>query len=323
MLRYILKDTELDSLDTVAEYSVNNGMNWHAASTEGKLTSIVDQNYTGSVVWRTDGDINLETVRPPDQSAGLLFKLTPIDKQPRPRNCVPAVWNFGVDTTSIGIADVNVEEEGDVLLRFFYPNPARAALDSFAYHYSIDLGSNGNAASVRLGAGIADESQDSMYVVWSTDIDIPNQGIDEVLFRISANKGIDEVLFRISANKGNTYENYCISRPFHIDNNVIPTVSFSDFNEDQFGIFHIGYTISDMEYDPVSLGVQYSIYQGRTWRQSAISNDLSNITSAGYTGTVKWYSEFDITEFTDIPIRLRLRPSDRDPGLFVDRILQN
>ena len=152
IFRYLLKDTELDSLDINAEYSVNGGMNWHAASTEGNLTSIVEQNYQGSFVWRADRDIDLETVQL-DPSFGLLFKLTPADQLQRPRNGVPAVWLFGVDTTTISIAPIEAEEESEILFRFHYPNPARASLDSFAYHYSSDLGENWNPATVRLGHG--------------------------------------------------------------------------------------------------------------------------------------------------------------------------
>ena len=83
-------------------------------------------------------------------------------------------------------------------------------------------------------------------------------------------------------------------------------------------MFNIGYKISDSENDLGSLNVQYSIDEGRTWSQSTISGNLSNMSPENYEGIIRWFSEFDITGFRDVPIRLRLRSSDRDAGLFVD-----
>ncbi len=67
---------------------------------------------------------------------------------------------------------------------------------------------------------MSEESPDSMFVIWSSEIDIPNQDIDEIIFRISANIQ-------------NAYGNLDITEPFHVDNNTVPQVTFIDFNEDE------------------------------------------------------------------------------------------
>ncbi|MCH8286006.1 hypothetical protein IIB79_05685, partial [candidate division KSB1 bacterium] len=305
IFRYLIKDTEYDSIDIVAEYSITNGRSWHLSSTEGNLKSIVESGYQGSLVWRIDQDVDLNTLNNFDPANGLLFKLTPSDRFIRSRQGVPAVWAFAVDSTSIDIDDVIAEESGDILLQYYYPNIARAFLDSFAYHYSVDGGNNWSPAEVRLGTTGATASQDSMYIVWASNIDLPNLDLDVVLFRVSENTG-------------NTYGRYDITLPFHLDNNTVPQVSFQDFKEDRDGVFYIGYQITDAENDSVSLEAQYSTDEGRSWRKATVSGDLTNITPDRYADDIRWFAEFDITEFRDRPLRLRLRPADRDPGLFTD-----
>lgn len=304
IFHYQLKDTEYDSLDILAEFSIDDGGNWYPASTEGKLRSLVENEYRGSVLWRTDLDIDLNNLRLyPD--VGLLFKLIPIDKHPNPRHGVPSVWTFNVDTTTIDIQDIIEEESDDVLFRINYSNPARAAIDSFAYHFTTDRGENWFPASVRLGRAAEVTMQDILYVIWSSDIDLPNLDMDEVQFRVSENIH-------------NTYGRYDITLPFHVDNNTVPKVEFLNFNEDKDGMFYIGYQITDIENDIIALVVQYSEDQGRAWRQATVSGDLSNIIPDQYMGEIKWFADFDITDFRNKPVRLRIRPFDRDPGEFID-----
>jgi len=304
IFRYLLKDTEYDSLDIVAEYSLDNGRNWHRSSTEGNLNSIVESGYQGSLVWRMDQDIDLNTLNV-DPANGLLFKLTPSDRYISSRKGVPSVWTFAVDSTTIDLEDVVGEESGDVLFQYYYPNTTRAFIDSFAYHYSVDGGLIWSQASIRLGTTGATASQDSMYIVWSSDIDLPNLDLDVVQFRVSENTA-------------NTYGRYDVTLPFHLDNNAVPQVEFQNFNEDRDGVFYIGYQITDVENDSVNLEAQYSTDEGISWRKATVSGNLSNLTSERYTDDIMWFAEFDITEFRDSPLRLRLIPEDRDPGLFTD-----
>lgn len=301
---YLLKDAEYDLLDILAEFSVDDGNIWYTALPENILNSIIEKEYEGRLEWRIKPDIDRNNLKlnPED---GLLFKLTPVDNLPLQRRGVPAVWAFNYDSTSIIVQDIIGEESYDVLFRIYYPNPARTALDSFAYHYTTDRGESWVPASVRLGRAAEITRQDTLYIIWSSDIDLPNLDMNEVQFRISENIH-------------NTYGRYDITRPFHVDNNTVPQVEFLNFNEDKDGIFYIGYRITDVENDTISLGVQYSEDQGRAWRQATVSGDLSNITPDEYVGEIKWFADFDITDFRNKPIRLRIRPFDRDPGQFAD-----
>jgi len=249
-----------------------------------------------------DVDLNILNINPANR---LLFKLTPSDRFIGTRQGVPAVWAFAVDSTSIDIEDVVGEESGDVLFQYYYPNITRAFLDSFAYHYSVDGGLNWSPAQIRLGSTGATASQDSMYIVWISDIDLPNLDLDVVQFRVSENIG-------------NTYGRYDVTLPFHLDNNTVPQVEFQDFNEDRDGVFYIGFQISDVENDSVNLEAQYSTDVGRSWRKATVSGNLTNFTPDRYVNEIRWFAEFDISEFRDSPLRLRLLPSDRDPGQFTD-----
>jgi len=299
LFRYRLRDTEFDSLNLTAEFSVDNGRNWHLASTAGKLNGISEQEYQGSIIWFINQDIKLQEFRP-DPSVGLLFKITPADKMLG----VPAFWQISVDTTIISLRPIIGEESGNVLQRIYYPNPIRAALDSFVYEYTIDNGRTWKPAAIRK-APVSSATQDSIYIIWTSDTDVPNQDIDVVQFRVSENKN-------------NTYGKIAATNYFHLDNNTIPHISFLDFNEDEGGIFHIGYEINDIEDDTVSLNIQYSIDQGKSWQLATISGDLSHIKPDQYKGEIRWFAGFDVVDFRDKPIRLRMRASDRDPGQFTD-----
>jgi len=293
-----LQDTEYDSLALKAEFSVNNGRNWHTASTEGRLEDISERLYQGRLIWRADLD-NIPLL----PQTRLVFKLTPLDFIPRMREGIPEISRFDIDSTAIDFKDIDYEVSGDVPMKFFYPNPARAYIDSFAFHFSTDRGITWLPATVQLGLAAAEAEQDSIGLIWASAVDLPNR--DE-----------DEVLFRISENKIKTLGRHTITDPIHVDNNTVPVAEFQDFNESN--IFEIGYVLQDVEQDTVSLSVFYSTDQGRSWKPTTLSGDFSQLTPDRYTGTLRWFADFDVTADRSNTIRLRIRPEDRDPGQFTD-----
>jgi len=298
VFRYELKDAEYDTLSILPEYSTNGGASWRRASTEGKLAGITESGYRRNLVWLAARD-NI----PYKPETRLLFRLTPQDRFPRIRRGVPDIRSFNVDSTSIGVRDITREAVQDVPIVYFYPNPVRASVDSFAYQFSTDNGFTWLPATVRSGMTIQDASADSMRILWSSDIDLPHTDMDNVIFRVSENIH-------------NTLGRFAVSNAFHVDNNAVPAVMFQEFNESD--IFNIGYTVHDDEQDTVSLEISYSMDSGRSWRTATLSGDFSNLTPERYSGELRWFADFDITELRNNPLRLRIRPADRDPGQFVD-----
>lgn len=298
LYRYTLSDTEYDSLGLTAEFSVNNGQNWHLASTEGRIEGISVTQYQGSLIWRADND-NI----PLEPQTRLLFKLTPTDMGSQQRKGVPEIRSYSVDSTAIAIKDVTVEESGDIPIKIFYPRSERAVVDSFAYHFSTDNGTTWVPATVRQGLELEEAHEDTMLIAWSSDVDLPNR--DE-----------PNVLFRISENYLNTIGSFDISAPMHVDNNAVPTVEFLNMNDANF--FEIGYTVQDAEQDTVSLSVFYSTDRGRSWQPTTLSGQYANLAPDQYSGTLRWYSSFDVINDRESIVRLRIRPSDNDPGQFTD-----
>ncbi|MFC1561998.1 HEAT repeat domain-containing protein [candidate division KSB1 bacterium] len=296
--RYRFQDAEYDSLSLIPEFSVNNGINWHPASTEGRIDQVNEALYQGSIIWRSDMD-NI----PLSSATQLVFRLTPTDFYQTRRRGVPDIREFYVDSTEIAIRDIDFEVARDVTLYYYYPNPVGAYIDSFTYHYSTNLGDSWLPATVQLGIISPEASQDSMAVVWSTDIDMPNQDVDSVLFRVSSHSG-------------NTFGRYDITEPFHVDNNTLPTIDLNSLTEGN--IFDIEYRISDVEGDPVSLTVYYSLDRGQSWKLATLSGSFDNLAPDFYEGVLHWYADFDIISDRQNTVRVRVRPSDRDPGLFTD-----
>ncbi len=296
--RYSLKDTEYDTLSIRPEFSVNNGGTWHPASTEGRLDNITEHRYNGSLIWRADLD-NIPMVG----ETRLVFKLTPMDNSRSPRPGVPSVINVAVDTAEIGIKDVDREITGEVELGFRYLNLEKAYVDSFQYHFTYDNGLSWQPATIRQGLGPEEASDDSLWVIWSTETDLPHLDLDSVRLRISSNKY-------------NTIGHFDISSPMHIDNNNVPSVKFLGFNDAD--LFRVGYELEDDEDDSISLNLYYSFDEGRSWRQATVSGNIMDIERRDYTGEIRWFADFDINELRNSPLRLRLRPSDNDPGVFTD-----
>ncbi|MFC1564150.1 HEAT repeat domain-containing protein [candidate division KSB1 bacterium] len=296
--RYTVKDTEYDTLALRPEFSVTNGSTWHPASTEGRINEITESHYSGSLIWRADLD-NI----PREPETQLIFKLTPTDNRQNPRLGIPAIIPFAIDTAEIGIKPVNREIAGEIELGFQYLNSEKALVDSFQYHYTLDNGLSWSSADIRQGIGPDEASEDTLWVIWSTEADLPHQDLDSVRFRISSNKY-------------NTLGTYDITDPLHVDNNDIPEVKFLDFNDSD--LFRVGYQLSDAENDNIALSLYYSFDAGRSWRQATVSGDISNLDPSEYTGEIRWYADFDITDIRTRPLRLRLRPTDNDAGLFTD-----
>ncbi|MFC1513419.1 HEAT repeat domain-containing protein [candidate division KSB1 bacterium] len=309
VFKYLLKDSEFDSLNIKAEYTTDGGRTWNQASVRNLKNIIYENEYQNELIWDLRNEPDLQDYLN-DFPEGVQFKLTPFDShtinKPGPESTgVPAFWHFRVDTTTVQIKELAEEVSGDVSIKFLYPNYTEASLDSFVYQYSYDYGGSWLDAEVIMDISQVTQSQDTMYINWASDIDLPNTDLEDVLFRVSSYKG----------NKIGTLD---ISEPFHLDNNVIPSAEFLDFHEDENGIFLVGYRIMDEESDNISLSLQYSTDDRRSWKQATVSGNLTGITPDQYTDEIKWYADFDIKDMREDLVTLRIRPFDLDPGLFTD-----
>ena len=100
---------------------------------------------------------------------------------------VPVIIPFSVDSTSLEIKTIDLEVNGDYQLGVYFDNPNRALVDSLQFHYSIDDGQNWTNAAITQSINPISTDPDTLWIMWSTNDDLPNLDIPNVKLRISAN----------------------------------------------------------------------------------------------------------------------------------------
>jgi len=292
---YLLSDTELDTLDIVAEYSQDGGVSWLPATIEGRTRDFTGVIYRNDLVWRAD--VDSIAISP---QTDLIFKITPTDRRNDMTRGVPALLDLNVDANPIGIRNIRTEVTGEIPLVVYYPAITTQQDKKFLFSYSFNNGRNWFPAATfrRTGSGLT--TPDSITYMWRSHEDL-------------AGDDFSNVIIRVSSFGDSTIGRTVVSEPFHVDNNEVPEVFITKTKENDF--FEISYRIIDPEEDLVTLDIDYSTNEGRSWQRATISGDMSNLSPLKYEGVIEWYSDFDITfRDRDKPVRIRITPSDRDRG---------
>ncbi len=295
-VNYRLDDIELDTLYITPEYSEDGGITWKPATVEGKIEKFTGVIYSNKLVWRSD----LDSIDISPQTK-LIFRITPSDRKENKYRGIPAFLNLKVDYVPVGIKNIEKEVTGDITIVVYYPEPSGSKEKKFYFNYSFNNGRNWFPATVYKTTPPGLSTPDSLWYIWRSEEDLKGDDFSNILLRVSSYG--DATIGRVA-----------ISKPFHVDNNQPPSIQILRTRENEF--FEIYYKISDPEEDLISLQVDYSTNEGRSWQRATISGDLTNLSPVDYEGVIHWYSDFDVTSVErNKPVKIRIIPKDRDRGI--------
>ena len=94
------------------------------------------------------------------------------------------------------------------------------------------------------------------------------------------------------------------------DTNDDPTITLDPIDTEVSGDVSIGYTLTDIEGDPIDLSPRYSLDGGSTWSVMTTDSDTSGITSDSYTGTILWQSSVDEPGLDNESVKVRVHAID-------------
>lgn len=101
---------------------------------------------------------------------------------------------------------------------------------------------------------------------------------------------------------------------FQFDLNAAPSCSIVTPSGVQSGDVLINYMLVDVESNTLSIALEYSADDGKTWDACSLSGTTSGIGPTGYSGTVTWDSATNLPD-CEGEVQLRLTASDQyDPG---------
>jgi len=292
---YKLSDFDFDTLDIITHYSINNGVRWYKATAKGKTQNITREEYKNSLLWYPKDDIEKF------DTESILFRMVPVDDPLDLTRGFPAVINIPIDTSSLYLRDLPPTVNGEVELFVFNPISATGKKSDLTFHFSLDNGRTWSLATCEEGL----PKNDTLKYYWQSERDLPGTDVENVVMRVSSagNKKIGKIH---------------ITDKFHIDNNKPPSITINSLEIDEGNIVDIDYTISDVERDPVSLMVEYSIDKGISWIRATTSGNLNDILPDGYDGKIAWYYDFDISDTFSDSVRVKLTPFDSSIGFMAE-----
>ncbi len=121
---------------------------------------------------------------------------------------------------------------------------------------------------------------------------------------------------RMEVFDGRFTSGYRVSPLFALDRNEPPEISIKSATvDDASGKIVVAYIVTDTEKNDVSLSLQYSSDNGRTWKPGTPDRDLSDIVQSKYTGTFGWaYSEGLSKGIDYTGVRVRVTVADYTTG---------
>ncbi len=285
-------DFDLDTLDMFIEYSKNLGSTWKPATIEGNTKNLSVDDYDGNLIWKANIDIpayNLNKV---------LLRFQPTDIEDDPYRGVPDIVHIKVDTTSLGLADVEGEYSGEIPFRIFTPAIPGIESSQLYYHYTFNNGRIWFPARIREERYLLD----TLNVSWLSTRDLDEQDIDSVIFRVSTS-GASVIGREVRTN------------PIRVDNNLPPKALIQSIRITEGDLILLDYKLEDREMDKLDLNVEYSKNGGISWLRATVDENLNQIDSSRYVSTITWNSNFDIPIPGNDKIRIRILPKDNDFGI--------
>jgi len=279
---YTISDAESIAVDLKVEYNI--GGDWLVATTIGNISALLPPMYSGSIDWNSLTDAN-----------GIDFPTTMIRITPSDSNGAGTPGesqSFPLDNNlppTLTIETPSGESSGDIIISYTLFDIEGDDLDIIG-EYNID-------GSWQLAISIESitSTNYSGNLTWSSLNDI--SGIDET-----------QTFFRIRVSDNDLGEE-AATNPFHVDNNLPPTLTIETPSGESSGDIAISFSLSDVEGDNLSIIGEYNV--DGNW---LFARTIGGITSANYSGNLIWSSLNDVPGLDETQTFFRIRVSDNDLG---------
>jgi hypothetical protein len=288
-ISFQVSDLESDTLGILCEYYEPNFEMWKPATIIGDTSSII--NYNNHVVWNSLEDLSTAFGYYP-------FRIIPYDKDlGNPDSITIELDNV---YATIILADLVGEQSGEVEIAYAIQNPQYNEVN-IDVDYSINGGQDWHDATVSGPTTNIDSSQYVGIIIWQSDTDLPHFEGPNVRIRITPSE--NQVGFPDETGD------------FHLDNNLVPSVTITDYPDTGAVEVRIDYTLADEEKDTLSLSGYFSTDNGQSWQPATLIGRTTGLVDQEYSNSVTWLVVEDLG-FRRFPsVRVVLLPSDNDPGV--------
>jgi hypothetical protein len=291
-IAYAVEDREGDTIQLQAQYSTDGGSSWSAARLAGATVEIEPWLYGEPVTF------SLPSTMQELPAEEISLRVRAADQDPGPWQTIGTLAESVGRPPSGQILAPESEVGGRVQLGVRLSNPEGNPLE-MSYEYSVDGGSSWKPATVTE----PEEGAPSTYefeVVWHSEVDEPFADYSGVRFR-----AVPEDVGRGVA---------VPSSPFHLDNNRPPSVEVrSPGSWDRFhGLVPISLSLSDYEGDSLTVGLEYRLTDGGSWRRARGIVSGGPFAQASYTSTVHWNSSVELPGVSSQELELRVTVFDGD-----------
>lgn len=280
-----------------------------------------------------DGDSSLELLIPSSDNILYCFELTnsmairadmpwPQFKQ-GPWRCSIYGYSGGVaELPSITLTDITEEVSGEVVIEYILSDRQGDILDMRPL-YSLDYGKSWYDAKVISKTTGIGPSEYRGSIIWDSNYDMKGpeerRGTTDPDILVNERRDFRElksVKFRVIPSDANGVGTGGETAVFHVDNNVTPTIEFTEVEGEVSGDVVFKYSIHDEEHDIVDLKVRYSIDGGETWKDASTTGQLEAIRPSRYdTGSFSWESDGDEPYMDSETVIIEVTAMDLDPGI--------
>ncbi|MFO8183828.1 MAG: hypothetical protein R6U39_06600 [Candidatus Aegiribacteria sp.] len=291
LVRYAVEDPEGDVIQIQAQYSLDGGRAWRNARLTGSTFGIPPWFYGEPVRWNIGSGLEMGDVD------DVILRVRAADADPGPWSEVSL--REGLDRQPLTQIIVPSEEvSGSVKLGVRLSDPSMDPLD-LAWQYATDSDSIWREAAIS-ESSVPAAGNYNYEMIWESTADIPGRDLQEVRFRVAPDDAgsISSVA----------------SSPFHVDNNVPPTLDIiSPGKWEHFrGSVPITFDVSDREGDSVSMLLEYRILETSSWvpaRGLVLTGFFPHSTTSS---RVVWNSAEDLPGIQPLEMMIRLGATDGD-----------
>lgn len=200
---------------------------------------------------------------------------------------------------SLTIEPIEGLQSGDITIRYVLSDQEGDTL-SITCFYSADGGRTWDPATVQGKTEGILPAEYSGSILWKSEVDLPGVDLPNVRFRIEPR----------DANPGAPDE----TAVFHLDNNLPPSLTFTEVPQEAARDVIISYQLSDPEGDQLRIIPEYSVDGGVNWSGATITGDTTGIPPADYSGNITWRTFEDLGYGRYADVRFRITPWDNDQG---------
>ena len=283
-------DSLISSLD--CSYSVNNESTWNLATILGDTLNLTADIWDGTIIWDSFSDL------PGQDISDVIFSI-------RPYNLtmigIPGLSKpFHLDNNripSIELTPISGEQRLDITLLYQLLDIEDDTLGIICDYYDS---SSETWQMATITGDTSALSNNNGQLTWNSRSDHP-VAYGERLFRITP--------YDIDLGASDTVVIFIDQLGISVAEQI------SQYTSEQSDDVIVNYTLSDDENDTLNILLEYSIDSGNNWSPTTVTGTSTGIAPTQYGGNITWNSRDDLPGVDKTTVKLKLTPSDSNPGL--------